>query len=341
MNRISSYSFSLFFFLFFVVLEIAAQEDPSNPSLSQEERNRIIAKQEDRWEISKSSSNVSSLGFSILKPFFGSFLSYRETTLDAGDLRLKIPAGAFSDSQKVEVRITILRNHADFLFAGIPTQIGSNLLLESTGMFYLAFYDDEGKRIEPKKSLTVEVQPLANPTDSNVYRFSKGSWDLVSTDKNTTQSNNTTADAFESEFPFQIYSKIQASGWWNFDKPQPEFTCLEGKVDAKNRQNFSVQAIGLDYYGTSYANVTANGNFRINVLKDKKVKLIITNFSNVKAGSKQIGFLPAIQTQNKTAFSSKLSDPCQRISDISPFPISESVFNDRSTFLKTIDMPDL
>ncbi|PJZ42704.1 hypothetical protein CH370_05715 [Leptospira kmetyi] len=342
MNRFSTYVSSLFFIPLFVVAGIKAQEDPSNPSLSQEERNRIIAKQEDRWEISKSSANVSSLGFSILKPFIESFFSYQETILDAGDLRLKIPAGAFSNSQKVEARITILNNHADFLFAGIPTQIGPNLLLESTGMFYLAFYDEGGNRIEPKKSLTVEVQSLADPTDTNVYRFSKGTWNLVSTD--TARKTNEARENFETSierFPIQIYSKIQSSGWWNFDKPKPEFTCLEGKVDAKNSQNFSVQSIGLDYYGTSYANVGSDGSFRINVLKDKKVKILISNFSNTKTGSKQVGFLPAIQTQNITAFSSRPSDPCQRISDISPFPVSESIFNDRSKFLKTIDMPDL
>ncbi|RHX93770.1 hypothetical protein DLM76_12255 [Leptospira yasudae] len=341
MNRLANYRPPLFCFLFLIAIGVAAQENPSDPSLSQEERNRIIAKQEDRWEISKSSSNTITLGFSILKPFVESFLSYRETTLDAGELRLKIPAGAFSHSQKVEARITILKNHADFLFAGIPTQIGSHLLLESTGMFYLAFYDEEGKRIEPKKSLSVEIQPLTDPTDSNVYRYSKGNWDLVSADKNTIQQNKEVREPFEGGFPFQIYSKIQSSGWWNFDKPKPEFTCLEGKANLKKNENVSVQAIGLDYYGTSYANVDSNGNFRINVLKDKKVKLILTNFFNAKAGSRQVGFLPAIQTQNKTAFASNPSDSCQRIADISPFPISESIFNDRSAFLKTIDMPDL
>ncbi|EMJ92573.1 hypothetical protein [Leptospira alstonii] len=97
----------------------------------------------------------------------------------------------------MEARITILKNHADFLFAGIPTQIGPNLLLESTGMFYLAFYDEGGKRIEPKKSLTVEIQPLADPIDSNVYRFSKGNWDLVSTDTNTTRRTNEDGENFK------------------------------------------------------------------------------------------------------------------------------------------------
>ncbi|WP_245667150.1 hypothetical protein [Leptospira tipperaryensis] len=310
--------------------------------MSQDERNKILTKQEERWEISKSPSNPGAFGFSILKPFVQSFLSYQETVIDAGNLRLKIPAGTFYNSKKVETRITILNKHADYFFAGIPTQIGSNLLLESTGMFYLAFYDEEGKRIEPRKSLTVEMEALADPTDSNVYRFSKGNWNLVSTGTDTTRPRKEVMEMeSESFLPFQIYPEIQSSGWWNFDTPKPEFTCLEGKVDLKNGQNFSAQAIGLDYYGTSYANVDPNGNFRINVLKNKKVKILIINFNSAKTGSKQIGSLPAIQTQNATAFSSKPSDRCQKISEIFPFPITESIFNDRASFLKAIDMPDL
>ncbi|MCG6168455.1 hypothetical protein LFX25_11515 [Leptospira sp. FAT2] len=340
MKLLSHYVPCLFVFAYFAVVPVSAQEDPSNPSLSREERDRIIAKQEDRWEIAGSSQNVnaSTFGFSILKPFIESFLPYQETVLDTGNLRLKIPANSFSDSKRIEARITVLNNHADFLFAGVPTQIGANLLLESTGMFYLAFYNEEGKRTEPRKQLSVELQALTDPSGSNVYRFSNGTWDLVSS-----ETKATTRQAVETMegFPFQFYSKIQSTGWWNFDKPKPEFTCLEGKVDVKNNRNFSVQAIGLDYYGMSYANVEANGTFRINVLKDKKVKILVVNFYGGKTGPKQIGFLPPIQTQNKTAFSSKPSDVCQKIPSISPFTITEAVFNDRSSFLKAIDMPDL
>lgn len=59
MTRFFIYAFySVLSFLFFIpFLSIGAQVDPSDPTLSQEERTKIIERQEDRWQISKSSSN--------------------------------------------------------------------------------------------------------------------------------------------------------------------------------------------------------------------------------------------------------------------------------------------
>ncbi|WP_026053174.1 hypothetical protein [Leptospira santarosai] len=58
--------------------------------------------------------------------------------------------------KKWEARITVFESHVDFLFAEIPTQ-SVRTSCSNRRVFYLASYDENGKRIEPKKSLTVEV----------------------------------------------------------------------------------------------------------------------------------------------------------------------------------------
>ncbi len=334
MKRLTVY---LSFLSLFLVSGMDAQ-DPSDPNLSQEERNKILTKQEERWEISKSTSNPSTFGFSILKPFIQSFLSNRETVIDAGNFKLTIPAGAFSHSKKVETRITILNKHSDFLFAGVPTQIEPNLLLESTGMFYLAFYDEEGRRIEPKKNLTVEMVALSDPNSSNVYRYTKGNWELLSQSRESTAISEIEGS---DTIPFQIYSKIDSSGWWNFDKPKPEFTCVTGRILSKNPEEFLIQGVGIDYFGTSYGNVEPSGVFRINVLKNSNVKIFALFTPKNKNAKREIGFLPIFRTQERTAFSSEKNPQCQKVSEISTFPIEESVFQNRAQFLKMIDMPDM
>ncbi|WP_244939947.1 hypothetical protein [Leptospira adleri] len=321
---------------------IAADTDPSDPTLSPDERLKIIQSQETRWEIGKSSQN-SSFVFSILKPVVDFFSTDLESVMDIGNLRLTIPPRSFPKTNRVEVRVINLNNHADFIFAGIPTQIGGPsrnpiLLLESTGMFYVSFFNEDGRRIEPKKNLSVELLPLANPNGSNVYRYTKGHWDLISEKPETvTRSGIEGADSV----PFQIYSKIDFSGWWNFDKPKPEFTCVTGKILAKNPEEFSIQGIGIDYFGTSHGSIEPSGVFTLNVLKDSNVKIIAVFTPKNKKAKKEIGFLPTFRTQNRTAFSAEKKPQCQMISEITTFPIEDSVFQNRAQFLKTIDMPDL
>ncbi|WP_232371644.1 hypothetical protein [Leptospira ainazelensis] len=326
----------------FLLKPIAAEPDPSDPTLSPEERLKIIQNQETRWEIGKSSPNPTPFLFSVLKPAVEFFSTDLESVMDIGNFRLTIPPRSFPKTNRVEVRVITLNNHADFLFAGIPTQIGPNrspnLLLESTGMFYVSFFDEDGKRIEPKKKLRVELFPLADPNGSNIYRYTKGNWDLISEKQETsTISEIEGADSI----PFQIYSKIDSSGWWNFDKPKPEFTCVTGKILAKNPEEFSIQGIGIDYFGTSYGSIEPSGIFTLNVLKDSNVKIFAVLTPKNKKTQKEIGFLPTFRTQKLTTFSSEKKSQCQKVSEISTFPIEESVFKDRTQFLKAIDMPDL
>ncbi|WP_232380654.1 hypothetical protein [Leptospira ainlahdjerensis] len=328
--------------IFFLLKPVMAETDPSDPTLSPEERMKIIQSQETRWEIGKSSTNQTPFGFSILKPFVDFFSTDLESVMDIGSLRLTIPPRSFSKTEQVEVRIITLNKHADFLFAGIPTQIGSNrspaLLLESTGMFYVSFFNEDGKRIEPKKNLKVELLPLTDPNGSNVYRYTKGNWDLIS----QKQESSAISEIEGSDWiPFQIYSKIDSSGWWNFDKPKPEFTCVTGKILAKNPEEFLIQGVGIDYFGTSYGVVEPSGVFRINVLKNSNVKIFALFTPKNKNAKREIGFFPTFRTQERTTFSSEKNPRCQKVSEISTFPIEESIFQNRARFLKTIDMPDI
>ncbi|UZN08329.1 hypothetical protein M5D10_05045 [Leptospira santarosai] len=102
------------------------------------------------------SQTGNSLGVSILKPFIESFFPYQETVINTGNLKLKVPHGHFWFSKSGRRGSRYARIMPIFFLREFrPNPVRTSC--SNRRVFYLASYDEDGKRIEPKKSLTVEI----------------------------------------------------------------------------------------------------------------------------------------------------------------------------------------
>ncbi|EMO83845.1 hypothetical protein LEP1GSC070_0602 [Leptospira santarosai str. AIM] len=119
-------------------------------------KDRIITKQRKPLGNFKFVSNRQFVRRFDLKTVYRILFSISRNRYKHRKSKTQSPPRAFLVLKKWEARITVFESHADFLFAGIPTQ-SVRTSCSNRRVFYLAFYDEDGKRIEPKKSLTVEV----------------------------------------------------------------------------------------------------------------------------------------------------------------------------------------
>jgi len=188
--------------------------------------------------------------------------------------------------------------------------------------------------------IPIVFRPIASTVNTKLYKLEKNEWKKQKEPVTTMSARECVDCNFEVEgFP-EIYTKINGSGWWNFDKENEEFTCLKGKLENFNIKNQpSVKAAGMSYFGLSYANVQEDGSFYINVLKDSEVKIFSMEKKDHKQ-FKQAGYLPVIKSQNITAFAATNKDRCQDIGIIQLKAVGESTFKDRKKFLEWMEMPD-
>lgn len=83
----------------------------------------------------------------------------------------------------------------------------------------------------------------------------------------------------------------------------------------------------------------ANGLVRINALRSKQLKI----FALQGQGEAQpilLGALRAITTPNRQAHSSIATSSCLLVGTIQMKPVPAALLEDRSAFLRAIDMPD-
>ncbi|TGL50689.1 hypothetical protein EHQ61_09795 [Leptospira wolffii] len=330
----------LLFVLLVGVPRLYSKNDPTDPNLSNEERDDIIRNQENKWDF-KPAHESSSVSKDALPKIHSSIRSTGETAyLTLGPLEVYIPSGAFDGFGEVKIETIALTKHSDFIFAGIPMEIQGKepIILESVGMFRIAFLDSNGRSLRPQKEISVGMNPLDTTDNARVYKLTGDVW------KETSKLQKSQRNDCEIECAgYIIYSSIQSEGWWNFDKPHKEFTCLKGTVDAPAGSGISISSAGVDYYGMSYAHVRSDGSFEINVLKNRKVKVFTTNLnpgSKSKFSKGYLGYLPTLQTQDKVAFATNDPKKCQDIGKIQVRSVSSSLMEDRTAFLKAIDMPD-
>lgn len=297
-------------------------------------------------------------------------------TIERGTLAL--PA-SFRRGSQVNVEIIEIIKHVDFLFAGIPMTYtdssGHENLFESGGMFRLRFtYKD--REVGFNRGRTLHIELAGNQASGPFHVYALGpdrKWkdkglgetnlkpqcrlDSDSILRNslrlpfsggrismTKQSGGTAAPGEDcGSIQFNIYSRIDGPGWWNFDTPKPEFTCLTGRLAGVNG-DVSIMGVGLSYYGLSHA--FGKGSYRINAMKDSDIKIIAT-FTRVQNGRIQeyaLGSTIIIHTQNQTAHSTLPDGPGNRCQEIPPINIQQadpSLIRDRSAFLQRVGLADM
>ena len=200
--------------------------------------------------------------------------------------------------------------------------------------------------------------------ESNVYKFDAKRWNLkerrisespIAAPEQAPSASDAPDDLEQSQESFmegggepryassvQIYSKIDSAGWWNFDKPHDQYTCLRGRLSGAPAGTV-VQAIGLDYFGISYGSLQGKGNFALNALKNKKVKILAVRYPSEKNQPVWLGHITLDQTPDFTAFvqGDAGRSACKPIGALTMKPYPASILKDRAAFLKAIDMRDI
>lgn len=337
--------------VFSFVLAVSAQS-LDDPALSPEDRMRAIREQENRWNMRpedlllleerpprRREAEPLATGLESMAEMFPVFpgqtselvlKSGTRITLPPGSLRL--PAGA----SNVRAEVIELRRPEDFAFAGISTEMSNNgrpAILESAGMVRLRFlWNTTEVLLASSARLRMEMEPAAYGS-FNVYRRNEtGAWDL----RGPAEENRRPAEC-QGECPTVstlIFDKIDRGGWWNFDEPKEEFTCITGIVQGK--PDATVRGMGVYRNWTSYGQPVPEkpGRFVMNVMRGEQAKVVSVLEKTNKAW---IGTLPAFRTQDLVTHT-KLENgsKCQEIGTLEMKEVPLDTLKEKKRFLDAI-----
>ena len=337
-------------------------EDLDDPNLDPDRRNEIIQSQEDKWGYEEESVRlpqgiqVSDILRKMLNCPTLSFNPRYFQKLRLGPLSIEVPANTFS-GESVEVQALILQTPADYALADISLEYresGKPVVLESDGMFQLTFLQG-GKPVEPASAITVKMSPQSGDS-MNMYRRDGDSWtEMGSTGMVTDWPEGcdvrrddrnpglilVESPYCEGEYPaVRVFRDITRSGWWNFDKPADNITCITGDFNSPNK-NYTVllRAVGLDYLGLSHA-VIKGKRFGINVAANQSVK-VYALVTDKDSRSVYVGSLEPVKTQNKTEFiDDRDFNGCQDVGSLKLKRSSVRLLTDRKAFLSVIGLPE-
>lgn len=240
----------------------------------------------------------------IAPPFFSMFEPekqefqinpFRENTITGKyGTKITFPAGAivtpnkFKKGNILTVELVEVLNDMDFITTGIGLDYsspkGTPHIFESGGMFRIsASFLDKPLNIKKGMKLKVQFRVVRNQPGMNVYKLDEfRGWmekGTVETDSSSNQESKSADASFsngEGGLLYSVFSGIDGFGWWNFDKPNPDITCLQGSIDLKTDPHppYFITVVGIDVKG-AYSISSDKLSFKINSLQKKQVKLIV------------------------------------------------------------------
>lgn len=291
-------------------------------------------------------------------------------------VRLIIPKNAFTYQngklvkKEVEIRLTEVIDAFDFLTAGVGLeyygQDGKQQLFESGGMFKVeAFGGGKELKIADGKSIQVMFPDIYPDKNFNVYKMDdQGKWVLgEDKPKRLTLSSNyknyvaqdeggnetwapsakarTVSETIRRVFGVIVTSTNKLS-WLNIDYPNLLFSCIKGDLELvtpsspQKRRYVQVMAVGIDHSYIRNA-WTPSGNYDINVLKNKKVKLFAVDEDG------NLGISDEITTPDKTGYSRGKESPenyKMLVEKITLQRVEKDVFKNRNKFKELLGIRD-
>ena len=130
-----------------------------------------------------------------------------------------------------------------------------------------------------------------------------------------------------------IYRGVSSDGWWNFDTPKPEFTCI--KLSEPARSDLNYVAVGVDYLGMSFGQ-PINGRIYFNVLKNSLVKVVALSTS--LDPMRTIGWMREKRTPARTAHIKTNTAACSDFGSLLWQKVEAKKFKDKDAFLALIEM---
>lgn len=341
---------AVFLSIFTAVLAVSAQS-LDDPDLTPEERRRAIREQESRWNMSpedlllfdrrraRETTQVTSLG-GLVERFRILPGQTTELVLQSGT-RISIPQGAFvlpQGAEEITAEVVELRRPEDFAFAGISTEMSNNgrpAILESAGMVHLRFLWKATEVILASSArLRLEMEPAAYGT-FNVYRRNEsGSWDLRGPARENRSVSQPDCQGECPSVSTLIFDRIDRGGWWNFDQPKDEFTCITGTV--RGKEGGQVRGMGVYRNWSSYGESVPEkpGRFVMNVMRGELAKVVSVHEKTNKAW---IGTIPAFRTQDLITHTKlENASKCQEIGTIEMKEVPLDTLKDKKRFLDAI-----
>lgn len=255
--------------------------------------------------------------------------------------RLYIPANSFADrnNQPVqkEVRLCIkeIIYPLSFLFNGIGLYYQDKdkiQLLESAGMFFIDAHS-QGKKVFLQRKKTVEIQfPNIQRGNFSLYRLDKqNQWQL--TDKKIRQIDPQIENEWSEEGLVGVrIVAIGKTGWYNFDKPNPKFACLKGRLKTSGKDlnhKFIIMAIGMDHKFVNYTFTNPKSFYSIDVLKDKYYKIIAIDRNG------NVGVSDTFRATSRDGFSANKESKTnykQKVNDLEIKKIQEEILSSPNQF---------
>ncbi|MCB1175871.1 MAG: hypothetical protein KDK39_20010 [Leptospiraceae bacterium] len=351
---------------------LPAQNDPNQPGISDADRARIIRRQESLWDVDPNGILISNKARDAQAASLQAVLPVQSQTIPGGQaanldldgLRLSVPVEAFPSGQRVTIRAIVLSDMTDFALAVPETRVivdGKPVLLESTGMFRLQFSGSDGQKLEPGAPLIASMPVLAGADKARVYQLRNGNWiqrkeramsasglqpDLRLTQSQSDNPSNPTPSEIYNDgeytetggfhFP-QIFDQIDASGWWNFDVPQPEYTCLTVRI-LNAPTNAWTQITGVEYRGNSIGESRGAQTMAFNAMRSKEA-IVYTSWYDPKSDDVLLGSLYLPKTPSHVAHTKTNGSACPIVGQIRLQQYKKENLKDKTAFLKAIQWP--
>jgi hypothetical protein len=325
-----------------IFITAAGAQSLDDPRLDPEERRKAVREQELRWNLREEDMVVqpTTSGFPGAEVFRVLPGQTNELVLASGT-RITVPRGSFRlppGAEVLQAEVIELRHPEDFAFVGVPTNMTENgrpLLLESAGMVRLRFlWNTTEVLLASSARLKLEMAPTAYG-DFNVYRRNEsGNWDLRGPAAVNRAPSPDCASGDCLSLSTLIFDKIDRSGWWNFDRPTEEFTCIKGSIPGADQVD--LRGMGLYRNWVSAGERSKDGRFVMNVMRGEKTKVAGVV---AKKDATWIASFPAFDTQT-TVTHTKLQEPdfagCQDIGSAKLERVDPAVLRDKAKFLKAI-----
>ncbi|MBK8393951.1 MAG: hypothetical protein IPL26_01745 [Leptospiraceae bacterium] len=224
-------------------------------------------------------------------------------------------------------------NDLDFITSGISLEyLNPNLnIFESGGMFKLtATYYDKPLNLKRGVKLKVEIPRLIDSDKKmKFYKLDeKEGW----VDKGELSDSDTRPANSDSPRPNLLSKLMDDFKWWNCDYPNPDTTCIEGKIIPYDANSPStVTLVGLDYKNAA-SRFAENNRFQVNAIKGKRVKLIVMD---------AIGNIGLSLELNTGTLDSSSEKKCTDIGTIQILKTDRSILKDRQKLLNHLGLYDV
>ncbi len=245
----------------------------------------------------------------------------------------------FRNGDVITIELIEILNDLDFVTFGVDMLYYDSKskpnLFESAGMFKIkAIYYNRELNLKKGAKMKVQIPQISSSRSMRIYTLdeSKGWIDRGTEERGEQQSSPIN----EERITFRFFGLLDKFGTWNFDYPNPETTCVSGKIQIlEANPPYTVTVIGQDYAG-AYTKSYKTPDFKINTIRSKKMKLLAAD----SRGNLGIIDFDSPSKENFITPANYESAKCDPIGTIELKKVGPAIRNDRNKLLDFLGLYD-